>query len=48
MGTAAAAARKPGVKEFNFTWVGKDKTNKTVRGEMKATGEAQVNATLRR
>ncbi len=48
MATAAAAARKPGVKEFNFTYVGKDKTNKVVRGEMKATGEAQVNATLRR
>ena len=48
MATAAAAARKPDVKEFNFTWVGKDKSNKTVRGEMKATGEAQVNATLRR
>jgi len=48
MATAAAAARKPDVKEFNFTWVGKDKTNKVVRGEMKATGEAQVNATLRR
>jgi type IV pilus assembly protein PilC len=48
MATAAAAARKPDIKEFNFTWVGKDKSNKTVRGEMKATGEAQVNATLRR
>jgi type IV pilus assembly protein PilC len=48
MATAAAAARKPDVKEFNFTWIGKDKSNKTVRGEMKATGEAQVNATLRR
>src|SRR5262245_61678963 len=48
MATAAAAARKPDVKEFNFTWVGKDKTNKVVRGEMKATGEAQVNAVLRR
>jgi type IV pilus assembly protein PilC len=48
MATAAAAARKPDVKEFNFTWVGTDKGNKTVRGEMKASGEAQVNATLRR
>ena len=48
MATAAAAARKPDVKESNFTWVGTDKANKTVRGEMKATGEAQVNATLRR
>jgi type IV pilus assembly protein PilC len=48
MATAAAAARKPDVKEFNFTWFGKDKSNKIVRGEMKATGELQVNATLRR
>ena len=49
MATAAAAARKASdVKESNFTWVGTDKANKTVRGEMKATGEAQVNATLRR
>src|SRR5262245_4200544 len=49
MATATAAAvRKPGVKEFNFTWVGQDKAGKTVRGEMRATGEAQVNATLRR
>ena len=48
MATATAAARKPDVREFNFTWVGTDKGNKTVRGEMKASGEAQVNATLRR
>ena len=48
MATATAAARKASdIKEFNFTWVGKDKSNKIVRGEMKATGEAQVNATLR-
>jgi type IV pilus assembly protein PilC len=48
MATAAAAVRKPDVKEFNFTWTGTDKGNKTVRGEMRASGEAQVNATLRR
>jgi len=48
MATAAAAARKADVKEFNFTWTGTDKGNKTVRGEMRASGEAQVNATLRR
>jgi type IV pilus assembly protein PilC len=48
MATAAAAAKKPDVKEFNFTWVGQDKSGKTVRGEMRASGEAQVNATLRR
>ena len=49
MATATAAAvKKPDIKEFNFTWVGQDKAGKTVRGEMRATGEAQVNATLRR
>src|SRR5262245_5813104 len=50
MATAAAAVRKPSdsSKEATFTWVGTDKANKTVRGEMKATGEAQVQATLRR
>src|SRR5687768_7823635 len=49
MATAAAAVRRASdSKESNFTWVGTDKANKTVRGEMKATGEAQVNATLRR
>jgi len=48
MATAAAAVKKPDVKEFRFTWIGTDRSNKTVRGEMSATGEAQVNATLRR
>ncbi|MBI4193918.1 MAG: type II secretion system F family protein [Betaproteobacteria bacterium] len=48
MATAAAAAKKPEIKEFNFTWVGQDRSGKTVRGEMRASGEAQVNATLRR
>jgi type IV pilus assembly protein PilC len=35
-------------KEQIFTWEGKDKTGKTVRGEMRAGGEAVVNVTLRR
>ena len=48
MATAAAAVKKADVKEFSFTWVGQDKSGKTVRGEMRASGEAQVNATLRR
>ena len=48
MATAAAAARKPEVREFNFTWIGTDRGGKTVRGETRATGEAQVNAILRR
>ncbi len=44
----AAAARRSEVKEFNFTWVGTDRGGKTVRGEMRAVGTAQVNALLRR
>jgi len=46
MATAAAAAKGP--KEFQFAWEGKDKAGKVVRGEMRAQGEALVNATLRR
>lgn len=45
MATAAAAAK---TKEFTFSWEGKDKSGKVVRGEMRAPGEALVNATLRR
>jgi type IV pilus assembly protein PilC len=48
MATASAAARKAAIKDFNFTWVGQDRGGKTVRGEMRAAGEAQLNATLRR
>src|SRR5258708_36229543 len=47
MATAAAAA-KGGPKEITFVWEGKDKAGKGVRGEMRATGQALVNATLRR
>jgi type IV pilus assembly protein PilC len=36
------------IKEFVFAWEGKDKTGKTVRGEMRAGGETIVNVTLRR
>ncbi len=35
-------------KEFNFSWEGRDKSGKTVRGELRATGDAVVKATLRR
>ncbi len=45
MATAAAAK---GPKEIIFTWEGKDKAGKIIRGEMRAGGEAVVNATLRR
>ena len=47
MATAAAAAAK-GPKEFTFSWEGKDKGGKTVRGEVRAISETAVNATLRR
>jgi type IV pilus assembly protein PilC len=36
------------VKESVYAWEGKDKTGKTVRGELRAGGEAIVNVTLRR
>ncbi|MEW6689500.1 MAG: type II secretion system F family protein [Pseudomonadota bacterium] len=48
MATAAAAARPAAAKEFTFSWEGKDKAGKTVRGEMRAAGENMVNASLRR
>ena len=44
----AAAARKPDIVEVTYRWVGQDRAGKTVRGEMQASGEAQVNAILRR
>lgn len=47
MATAAATATKR-VKEFVFEWEGKDKNGKLVRGEVRAGGEAVVNASLRR
>jgi type IV pilus assembly protein PilC len=47
MATAAAAA-KAGPKELTFSWEGKDKAGKTIRGELRAVSEAAVNATLRR
>src|SRR3954462_14672909 len=47
MATAAAAAAK-GPKEFVFSWEGKDKGGKIVRGEIRAVSETAVNATLRR
>jgi type IV pilus assembly protein PilC len=48
MATAAAARKPAEVVEVTFRWVGQDRAGKTVRGEMQASGEAQVNAVLRR
>jgi type IV pilus assembly protein PilC len=42
----AAAAKTP--REMLFDWEGKDKNGKLVRGEMRAGGEAMLNASLRR
>jgi len=47
MATAAASAKQQ-IKDFVFEWEGRDRNGKPVRGEMRAGGEAMVNATLRR
>ncbi len=48
MATASRAVRATGPKEDLYTWEGKDKTGKVVRGEIRAAGEAMVQAMLRR
>ncbi|TXF13154.1 type II secretion system F family protein [Pelomicrobium methylotrophicum] len=47
MATVAASADKR-VKEFVYAWEGRDKSGRLIKGEMRATGEALVSATLRR
>jgi type IV pilus assembly protein PilC len=44
----ANIARKTVTKEFVFAWEGKDRNGKQIRGEMRAAGDALVNATLRK
>ncbi len=48
MATAPNKAPGTSVKDFIFSWEGKDKTGKQVRGELRAGGENIVSATLRR
>ena len=50
MAIAATVAEKKDikVKQVQFAWEGKDKSGKTVSGQMKAGGEAVVRASLRR
>lgn len=48
MAAANPALTRREVKEHAFQWEGRDKTGKTVKGEMRATGEAVVQSTLRR
>lgn len=42
------AANAKATKELTYSWEGKDKKGKLIKGEMKATGDTFVNATLRR
>jgi type IV pilus assembly protein PilC len=44
------SARKPAekIKEYNFAWEGKDRSGKTIKGEIRAGGANVVQATLRR
>jgi len=42
----AAKTNKP--KEYSYTWEGKDKSGKQVKGEIRASGEASASALLRR
>ncbi|MHB1372317.1 MAG: type II secretion system F family protein [Thauera sp.] len=48
MATASRAVRATAPKEDLYTWEGKDKTGKVVRGEVRAAGDAMVQAMLRR
>jgi type IV pilus assembly protein PilC len=43
-----ATAKPRDSKEFTFEWEGKDRNGKAMRGEMRASGENQVLAALRR
>ncbi|MEN9887747.1 MAG: hypothetical protein RL758_2325, partial [Pseudomonadota bacterium] len=42
------ATASKSVKDYVFEWEGKDRNGKTVRGELRAVGENQVQASLRR
>ena len=44
----AVAPKAAKAKEYSYLWEGKDKTGKLVKGEMRAPGEANVSAALRR
>src|SRR5215207_3799485 len=48
MATTAASSSRATLKEYVFEWEGKDRNGKVVRGEIRAAGENQVQAALRR
>ena len=43
-----ATAASKGIQEFVFEWEGKDRGGKVIKGEIRAAGENQVKASLRR
>ena len=43
-----ATAKPEKIKEYQYTWSGKDKSGKVVKGETRGPGEANVSAHLRR
>ena len=48
MATAQASAARRDVKEYAFAWEGRDRSGKLIKGDMRASGEAVVQSTLRR
>jgi len=48
MATVTAAHTENKLKEINYSWEGKDKAGKQIRGEMRAAGTVIVTSTLRR
>ncbi len=48
MATTSSRAKPAAPRENIYTWEGKDKQGKLVRGELRAGGESVVNVTLRR
>src|ERR671927_212211 len=48
MATATATAGRREVKEYTYSWEGRDRTGKILKGDMRAGGEAVVQSTLRR
>ncbi|MDT3678292.1 MAG: type II secretion system F family protein [Burkholderiaceae bacterium] len=47
-GTRGAAARRPANKEQVYTWQGRDRAGKVLRGEMRASSPTAVQTSLRR
>jgi len=48
MATTTVSAARRDVREYMFAWEGRDRSGKLVKGDMKASGEAVVQSTLRR